>query len=141
MAKTVFELKAREMLRAEKLNCTKAQIAVLRKLLKADKPLSRGKLVAQLGKYCPDKVTVYRILEKFCKVGFVHKAYLQKRAWSYELAHHCSRKQCHPHFVCGDCGETYCLIGYSVPILKGLKKGFVVQRQQVRIEGLCPVCS
>jgi Fur family ferric uptake transcriptional regulator len=141
MTKTNFSYKAQEILKARKLNCTGAQIVVLEELLKADKPFSREEIAARLGKYCPDKVTIYRILEKFCKTGLVHKAYLQKRAWHYELANHCGEKQCHPHFFCGSCGETYCLLRNSVPIIKGLKKGFIVKRQQVRIEGLCPACS
>jgi hypothetical protein len=28
----------------------------------------------------------------------------------------------------------------SFPLVKGLNKGFVVHRQQVRLEGLCPRC-
>lgn len=136
-----LEIKAKEILKAASFNSTKAQIFVLRELLRADKPLSREELAARLGGKCPDKVTVYRIMERFCAANLVHKVYLGKRAWNYELAHHCEEKQCHPHFTCNKCGETFCLTDLFLPLVKGLKKGFVFQRQQVRIEGLCPVCS
>lgn len=133
--------KAEEILKAADFNCTKAQVFVLKELLEADKPLSREELTQRLGQKCPDTVTVYRILERFRERDLVHKVYLQSRAWKYELAHNCTTKQCHPHFTCSDCGETFCLTGLFLPLIKDLKKGFVIHRQQVNIEGLCPSCS
>jgi Fur family transcriptional regulator, ferric uptake regulator len=133
--------KAKELLEAANFNITKAQVLVLQHLLKAERPLSREELFASLGTYCPDKVTIYRILEKFCEKNLVHKVYLKDRAWRYELAHNCDEKQCHPHFTCTKCSETFCLTGLSFPLVQGLKRGFVVHRQQVRIEGLCSSCS
>ena len=133
--------KAKEILKAAKFNCTKAQVFILKELLKADRPLSREELIQHLGPKCPDTVTVYRVLERFCEQGLVHKVYLQSRAWKYELAHNCTEQQCHPHFTCSDCGETFCLTGLSLPLIKDLKKGFAIRRQQVNIEGLCPSCS
>jgi Fur family ferric uptake transcriptional regulator len=134
-------IKATELLRTAGFNVTKAQILVIQELLKAKRPLSRKELVQKLGRNCPDKVTVYRIMEKFCAENLVHKAYLKDRAWKYELAHNCTEKQCHPHFTCVSCGETFCLTNLSLPLIKGLKKGFVFHRQQVRVDGLCPSCS
>jgi Fur family ferric uptake transcriptional regulator len=141
MSDNNLEIRAKELLKAAGLNFTKTQILVLQELFKDDKPLSREDLLQKLSEYHPDKVTIYRILEKLCKTGLVHRAYIQKRAWNYELAHHCDETQCHPHFTCNNCGNTFCLTGSTVPLIKGLKKGFVIQRQQVRIEGLCPACS
>jgi len=133
--------KAKEILKTAKFNCTKAQVLMLKELLKADRPLSREELIQCLGQKCPDTVTVYRILERFCEQGLVHKVYLQSRAWKYELGHNCTTKQCHPHFTCSECEETFCLTGSSLPLIKDLKKGFVIHRQQVNIDGLCPSCS
>jgi Fur family ferric uptake transcriptional regulator len=133
--------KAKELLETANFNITKAQVLVLQQLLKAERPLSREELVQALGVHCPDKVTIYRIMEKFCRKNLVHKVYLKDRAWKYELAHNCDEKQCHPHFTCTNCRETFCLTDLSLPLVKGLKKGFVVHRQQVRIEGLCSSCS
>ncbi len=141
MAGNKLEKRAKDMLGEMGLNITKPQIRVLQELLCADSPISRQDLLKRLGESGPDKVTVYRILEKLSKIGLVHKAYVQKRAWNYELAHHCGEKQCHPHFTCNNCGKTFCMTDSAVPLVRGLKKGFVIQRQQVRIEGLCPVCS
>jgi Fur family ferric uptake transcriptional regulator len=132
---------AKMLLKTAGFNITKAQIFIIQELLKAKGPLSRKELVQKLGKNCPDKITVYRIMEKFCMENLVHKAFLKGRAWKYELAHNCSEKQCHPHFTCVNCGETFCLTNLSLPLIKGLKKGFVFHRQQVRVDGLCSSCS
>ncbi|MCK4999731.1 MAG: transcriptional repressor [Anaerohalosphaera sp.] len=141
MTNSNLTTKAEEILKAAKFNCTKAQVLLLKELLISDKPLSREELIQHMGQKCPDTVTVYRILERFCERGLVHKVYLQSRAWKYELGHNCTTKQCHPHFTCSDCGETFCLTGSSLPLIKDLKKGFVIHRQQVNIDGLCPACS
>jgi Fur family transcriptional regulator, ferric uptake regulator len=132
---------AEEILRRNGFNCTRQQVALLELLIGAKKPVSREGIAEQLKESRPDRVTVYRILERFCEKGLVHKAYVGKRGWKYELADNCSEQQCHPHFICNRCGETFCLTGAFLPLIKGLKKGFVIQRQQVRVEGLCAECS
>lgn len=139
--KSNLDLQVGEMLKAAKLYCTKCRVAILKVLTKADKPLSQGQIAQRLGKNCLNKVTIYRTLESFREAGLVHKAFLDKRAVHFELANHCSSAQCHPHFTCKICGVTDCLIGLSVPVVKGLKKGFVIHRQQVQLEGLCPQCA
>jgi len=132
---------AKKILKAENLNNTKAQVLIMEELLKTKKPLSREDLAEKLAPNSPDKATIYRIVERFCSRNLVHKAYVKGRAAKYELAHNCTAKQCHPHFTCTNCGETFCLKDMFVPLIKGLKKGFVIRRQQVRIEGLCSLCS
>jgi len=129
------------LLRSANLRRTAPSIAILSVLLQADKPLTQDQIAVNLAPAIPNKVTIYRVLERFCKAGLVHKAFMHKRAVHFELANHCSTVQCHPHFTCKKCGVTQCLIGLSSPIVKGLKKGFVIHRQQVRLEGLCPECA
>jgi Fur family transcriptional regulator, ferric uptake regulator len=141
MAKSDMTIKAKDLLRSVNLNCTKSQIIILKKLLQVDRPLSREELIKSLGKKSPDKVTVYRVLKRLSGKGIIHKAYLQNRAWKYELAHNCTETQCHPHFTCSKCGKIFCLKDSFLPLIKNIKKGFVIHRQQVRIEGLCSACS
>jgi Fur family ferric uptake transcriptional regulator len=131
----------RDMLKAAKLYCTQVRIAVLKLLMKADKPLSQEQIARRLGKKNFDKVTIYRTIESLLKVGLVHKAFIAKRAGHYELAHNCTESQCHPHFTCTSCGSTHCLMGMSLPMVKSPHKGFIIRRQQVRLEGLCPACA
>jgi Fe2+ or Zn2+ uptake regulation protein len=128
------------LLGSAKLKRTGSRAAVLSVLLGAGKPQTAHQIAAKLSNTAPNKVTIYRTLESFCRAGLVHKAFIHKRAEHFELATRCSDVQCHPHFICINCGVTNCLVGVSIPIVKGLKKGFIIHRQQVRLEGLCPQC-
>jgi Fur family ferric uptake transcriptional regulator len=136
-----LDLQAHEMLKAVKLYCTAGRVSILKVLIKAGKPLSQEQIAQRSGKRRFDKVTIYRTLESLLKVGLVHKAYMETRAWHFELAHNCTESQCHPHFTCTNCGDTHCLTEISLPMAKSPHKGFVIHRQQIRLEGLCPVCS
>ena len=131
-----------EQLLAEvKLRKTGPRIKILNALLNSAEPLTQQQITKKLKAKAPNKVTTYRCLENFVEAGLVHKAFLQDRTWHYELSHNCTEKQCHPHFTCKNCGQTRCLDGNSIPLIKDLKKGYVIHRQQVRLEGLCPKCS
>lgn len=122
------------------LYVTPCRIAILETMSKAQRPLSGEKLSRLLGTKTFDKVTIYRCLESFCKAGLLHKAYIDKRAVYFELAHNCSQRQCHPHFTCTSCGSTHCMVGMNVPMVKTTHKGFIIQRQKIRLEGICPGC-
>ncbi len=139
--KSNLDSKARQMLKAANLYHTKNRAAILKVLTKTNKPLSQEQIARKSGKNRLDKVTIYRTLESFCRTGLVHKAFIDKRAAHFELGNRCEEICCHPHFTCKSCGVTNCLVGLSVPMVKGLKKGFVIHRQQVRLEGLCPACA
>ncbi len=139
--KVNLDKQAREMLQAAKLYCTRHRVNILKVLLKARKPLSQEQIAHRSGRKHFDKVTIYRTLESLLKVGLVHKAFIDKRASHYELAHNCTEHQCHPHFTCTSCGSTHCLKEISLPMTASPYKGFVINRQQVHFEGLCPECA
>jgi len=141
MTKSNLEMKAREMLKAAKLYCTAGRVAILKVLMEAGKPLSQDHIAQRSEKKHFDKVTIYRTLESLLGVGLVHKVFIDKRAWHFELSHNCTESQCHPHFTCTSCGDTTCLTGVTLPMAKSPHKGFVIHRQQVRLEGLCPTCA
>jgi Fur family ferric uptake transcriptional regulator len=122
------------------LRRTGPRVAILSILTHASKPLTQEEIAAKLGPAISNKVTIYRVLERFGSAGLVHKAFMQKRTWHFELADRCTESQCHPHFTCKKCGVVSCLVGLPVSIVKGVKKGFVIHRQRVQLEGLCPRC-
>ncbi len=132
---------AREMLKAAKLYCTKHRITILKVLLRTKRPLSQDQIARRCGKKHFDKVTIYRTLESLLKAGLIHKAFMDKRASHFELAHNCTEKQCHPHFTCTSCGNTHCLTHMSLPMATSPYKGFIIKRQKVHLEGLCPECA
>jgi Fur family transcriptional regulator, ferric uptake regulator len=132
---------ADEMLREAGLYSTHARISIVEALLESGHPMDKREIAAHLGKKGPDEVTIYRTLESLCNKGLVHKVFAEGRSGRYEMAHNCGHVQCHPHFTCRRCGVTECLTGVTIPLAKGLRKGFKLLRQQVRLEGICPACS
>lgn len=133
--------KARQMLKDAELYCTEARIAILKVLMQTSRPLRQSQISKQLADKTLNKVTIYRTLESLVEVGLVHRAFMQKRSWHFELSNHCSKTQCHPHFTCLNCGRIHCLTDIPIPMTQSPYKGFIIQRQQVRLEGLCPACQ
>ena len=129
------------MLKSTKLYCTQSRVAILKVLLNAVRPLNQEQIAQKSGNQHFDKVTIYRTLDSLRKAGLVHRAFTADRAWYYELAHNCTDSQCHPHFTCTNCGDTHCLTGMKLPMAKSPYNGFIIQHQQVRLEGLCPDCA
>lgn len=133
--------KCLELLRSAGLRRTKPRIAILSVLLSAGKPQTAEAIAGKLARGRLNKVTIYRSLESFVEAGLVHKAFLHKRIWHFEPADNCSASQCHPHFTCTDCGDTHCLPEITLPMATNPPSGFVIGRQRVQLEGLCPKCS
>jgi Fur family transcriptional regulator, ferric uptake regulator len=130
-----------ELLNSAKLKRTEPRRMVLEFLLKAPQPQTADEIVSAIGKAGPNRVTVYRILESIVEAGIVHKAFVAEGSQHFEMADKCSEHQCHPHFVCTDCGRTSCMHDVSVSMATSAPAGFVIHRQQVRLQGLCPECN
>jgi Fur family transcriptional regulator, ferric uptake regulator len=128
------------ILQSARLRRTEPRLAVLETLLDSGIPLSCDQIAERIGPDSPNRVTVYRTIETLVSAGVVHQAYLQDRTWMYELGHHCTEHQCHPHFTCTRCGNTSCLPGVEVPMPSSPVKGYVISHQRVSWEGLCPDC-
>jgi len=134
------ERKVRQMLKSARLRRTKPRSDILTALLEAHQPLTREQIAERIGARAPNKVTIYRALETFVAADIVHKAFVQDRTWYFELSHHCTADQCHPHFSCRRCGRTDCLPELSIPMTAD-SNGYIIQHQRVQLEGLCPKCS
>ncbi len=132
--------KAIDLLHSAKLRQTEPRIAILRAMLNAGKPLTQEQIAEHIGQDAPNKTTIYRTLMQLVEKNMVHEAYIEERSQYFELAHHCGKVQCHPHFTCTDCQQTFCLTGVSAPLVE-MPNGFMMQRQQIRIEGICPECQ
>jgi Fur family transcriptional regulator, ferric uptake regulator len=138
--KASIRAKATEMLKASRLYRTEARVAILAVLLKASRPITQEQIADELDPR-HDKVTIYRTLASLLQAGLVHKALTGAKTWQFELGHRCTQHQCHPHFTCTHCGSTHCLPDLEPPLTRGPYRGFVIQRQQVLFEGLCPGCA
>jgi len=133
--------KIEKLLSSANLRRTGPRVSILGVLLGARRPQTAEQIAVSLAPAAPDKVTIYRTLEILVAAGLVHKAFLQERTWHFELARNCTESQCHPHFTCTNCGDMYCLTEMSLPMAKSPHKGFVIGRQRVQLEGLCPKCN
>jgi Fur family ferric uptake transcriptional regulator len=130
-----------KLLNAAKLKKTLPRRMVLEVLLNTATPQTADEIISAIGKAGPNRVTVYRILESIVEAGIVHKAFVAEGSQHFEMADKCTEHQCHPHFVCTHCGKTSCLHDVSVSMATSAPAGFVIQRQQVRLQGLCPQCN
>jgi Fur family ferric uptake transcriptional regulator len=132
--------RSKSLLSKAGLRRTGQRVTVLSAMLEANKPVSADELDR---KYCNkvNKVTIYRIMESFLEAGLVHKAFLRKRTQYFELSDNCTAEQCHPHFTCTDCGQIRCFPEVLLPMAKSPYKGFVIDRQMVQLEGICPECN
>jgi len=130
-----------KLLNSVKLKKTLPRRMVLEVLLNSTQPQTADEIVSAIGKAGPNRVTVYRTLESMVDARIVHRAFVEERSTHYEMADKCGEHQCHPHFVCTDCGQTRCLTEVSVSMASNPPAGFVIHRQQVKLEGLCPRCG
>jgi len=130
-----------KMLRTAKLYRTRCRAAILKVLINAGKPLNQEQIAQRLGAKRFNKVSIYRTLTSLLDTGLVHRAFMDERAGHFELADKCTATQCHPHFTCTNCGSTHCLTEMAVPEVRTTYKGYIIHRQQVRLEGLCPACA
>jgi len=90
-----------------------------------------------------DRVTIYRTLQTFVEKGIIHTIPTADNAVKYalckdecEAGHH---HDDHIHFLCDDCGTTYCLDTHVPPV--HLPKGFITKRTDVVVSGVCGKCS
>ncbi|MHC4552125.1 MAG: Fur family transcriptional regulator [Planctomycetota bacterium] len=132
--------KAIDILQAAKLRQTEPRIAIISAMMTSEHPLTQEQIAEQIGTAAPNKTTIYRNLMHLAEKNVVHEAYIEERSQYFELAHQCGKVQCHPHFTCSRCHETSCLTGASAPLVT-LPSGFSMQRQQIRIEGVCDKCG
>ncbi len=91
-----------------------------------------------------DRVTIYRTLQTFVEKGIVHTIPTADNSVLYALCkddckagHHHDN---HVHFICDNCGTTYCLDKVSIPQVQ-LPEGFVQKQADVVVSGICKNCK
>lgn len=90
-----------------------------------------------------DRATIYRVLNRFCEDGKVHRIVGDDGKQYFAICPNCGeRKQVHSHnhihFRCLQCGKVECLGGdISIP----LPEGYVARVHNLVISGFCNECS
>ena len=132
----------RQWLAGQGLKLTAVRLAVLEILGVARRALRAGEILEAIRlKRRVNKVTVYRILEDFCRRGIVRRLSLEGRVSHYELA--CEHHPPHPHFQCSTCREIQCLDPAPLSRMWTELQGPLGNRADhidIRVEGLCRKC-
>lgn len=119
---------------------TPARVRILEILLAAPHALSHAEVEARLeADLCPDRVTLYRVLDWLVSNGLAHKVAGDDRTWRYnavDLENHG-----HAHFHCTRCGQVFCLSELQPAFAINLPPGYRYERAELSIQGLCPQCS
>ena len=142
MSRTAGKKKSRQQVwEQESLRWTRGRDDILAVLRAAKRPLGQEEVAGRLRGRRLNKTTIYRALEEFERIGLVHRVLVKDQISYFELANHCQERQCHAHFVCTSCGGVDCWHGIFAEIKGEIPSGYVIGRQQLRIEGLCPACG
>ncbi len=119
---------------------TPARVQVLEALLASPRALTHAEIEARLNAAdCPDRVTLYRVLDWLVSQGLAHKIAGDDRAWRFNAVDRANHG--HAHFHCTRCGQVYCLNELQPAFAFNLPPGYQYQKAELSIQGLCPKCS
>ena len=131
-----------ETLKRNQLSITDSRKKILELFMRANGALAHADIEKQTGTEF-DRVTIYRTLQTFVEKGIIHTIPTTDNSVQYALCkdactegHHHDN---HIHFMCDDCGITYCLDHVTVPIVN-LPAGFRATQIDVVISGKCMNC-
>jgi len=133
----------KDILKRNNLSITGSREKILSLFLNQQGALAHGDIERKAGEKF-DRVTVYRTLQVFVEKGIIHTIPTADNSIRYALCKDdCSEGHHHDHhihFVCTNCGNTYCLDDVVTPEIK-LPKGYVTSHIEVVAEGVCKNCK
>lgn len=131
-----------ETLKKHQLSITDSRKAILALFMEADGALAHMDIESSTGDEY-DRVTIYRTLQTFVDKGIIHTIPSADNAIRYALCKEaCSEGHHHDnhiHFMCDDCGTTYCLDHVQIPNMQ-LPGGFFAARTDMVVSGSCNKC-
>lgn len=131
---------AQSRIRAAGERLTAPRAAVLAVLLGSDSALTHHEVESSLRAGRPvDRVTVYRVLDWLVSLGLAHRIAGEDRTWRFRANRDPSHGP-HAHFTCSRCGKTVCLDDVAVPPRVSLPRGFLPQKVELTVQGLCAAC-
>lgn len=88
-----------------------------------------------------DRATIYRVLNRFCEDGIVHKIVAEDGKQYFAICMKCDKKKLadhHFHFRCTACQTIECL---PAPVHFSIPKGYHVESLNCVLTGTCKDCS
>jgi Fur family ferric uptake transcriptional regulator len=119
---------------------TPTQEAVLLVITKSGKALSQQAIEKQL-EIAIDPVTIYRILNRSCEDGLLHKIVAEDGKQYFALCANCEegqRSAFHFHFRCKNCDSIECL---NEPVHFVVPSGYEVEHENCVLTGICKRCA
>lgn len=119
---------------------TPSKEAVLDLLIRSGKAMSRDVIEEKIDVEI-DRATIYRVLNRFCEDGIIHKIVAEDGKQYFAACMKCdenSFKDNHFHFRCKNCQTIECLtesVHFSVPA------GYHVDSVNCVLTGICKDCS
>ncbi len=120
---------------------TLARTTILNLINDSSVALSQPAIQHQLNGLC-DRVTIYRVLERLCEEGLIHKIVNVNGVVNYATCHSsCSHVHSHEHihFSCRVCESLTCL-DETIPTFK-LPVGFLSEETFFTVSGVCKNCE
>ncbi len=119
---------------------TTAKTAILKLITESEGALSHADIQLALDGLC-DRVTIYRVLDRLLKEGFVHKVINIDGGIKYARCHNCSvtHSHNHIHFSCLKCQSVTCM--EEVKPAFSLPQSYKVMAVHFTVSGFCPSCS
>ncbi len=131
-----------DILKQSQLSITESRLKILELFHQQNKALSHADIERMSSKNF-DRVTVYRTLQTFVDKGIIHTIPTADNSVVYALCKEtCSEGHHHDdhvHFICDDCGNTYCFDKINVPKVS-VPKGFSTKQVNVLVNGVCKNC-
>lgn len=119
---------------------TPSKEAVLNVLTKTGKAMSQDAIEEKI-KIDIDRATIYRVLNRFCEDGIVHKIVAEDGKQYFAVCMKCDENKLtdnHFHFRCTSCQTIECL---PMPVHFYLPKGYNVESVNCVLTGVCKDCS
>ncbi len=133
------ENKLEKILKDHRYSLTRQRLAIFNVLSEIEEPISVVNLVDKLPEV--DKVSVYRTVDLFEKVGIIHRVWTGFKS-KIELSEDFSSH--HHHFTCINCGKTINLSSDRLESdLHQLEKSnnFKLVHHSVELSGFCNGCK
>jgi Fur family transcriptional regulator, ferric uptake regulator len=119
---------------------TPSKEAVLSVLTKTGKAMSQDAIEKKI-RTNMDRATIYRILNRFCEDGVVHRIVAEDGKQYFAICMKCDDKKLsayHFHFRCKNCETIECL---PIPVQFTVPKGYKVEGLNCVLVGCCKNCT
>ncbi|MEN9685985.1 MAG: hypothetical protein RLZZ28_1771 [Bacteroidota bacterium] len=132
-----------ETLKKHQLSITDSRKKILELFIRSKSALAHADIETHSGTEF-DRVTIYRTLQTFVEKGIIHTIPTTDNSVRYALC----KEDCvsghhhddHVHFMCDECGTTYCLDHVTVPKIN-LPGGFTATQTDLVVSGKCIKCN